>query len=165
MASVTFPTELKGDGRTYTDDDNPSTGLANDGHRQRFVPCLMNLPPMLGHMVQTAQQVRSDRLITTEASAKAVSAQGSAEKAAATATQAAGNADASAQRASAIYPTVAAGLAATAADQYFKVPEAGYMQVYRNSNGAAEPTFKLASQEALQKLNARPDPLLTSLIF
>ena len=40
MASVTFPTSLGGDGSTVTDDANPSTGLANGGHRTRFVPAL-----------------------------------------------------------------------------------------------------------------------------
>lgn len=29
-------------GVTYTDDDNASTGLANGGHRTRFIPCLSN---------------------------------------------------------------------------------------------------------------------------
>ena len=38
MAQVTFPTYLGGSGNTYSDDDNPHTGLANDGHRVRFVP-------------------------------------------------------------------------------------------------------------------------------
>lgn len=42
MASVTFPTSLGGDGNTYTDDSNATTGLANGGHRTRFVPCLSN---------------------------------------------------------------------------------------------------------------------------
>lgn len=40
MASVTFPADLGGDGATYTDDSDPSTGLANGGHRTRFVPAL-----------------------------------------------------------------------------------------------------------------------------
>lgn len=40
MASVTFPADLGGDGNTYTDDSDPSTGLANGGHRTRFVPAL-----------------------------------------------------------------------------------------------------------------------------
>ena len=40
MTSVTFPTTLGGDGSTVTDDANPSTGLANGGHRTRFVPAL-----------------------------------------------------------------------------------------------------------------------------
>lgn len=36
MASVTL------NGVTYTDDSNASTGMANGGHRVRFVPCLSN---------------------------------------------------------------------------------------------------------------------------
>jgi hypothetical protein len=40
MASVTFPAGLGGDGLTYSDDSDPSTGLANGGHRTRFVPAL-----------------------------------------------------------------------------------------------------------------------------
>lgn len=40
MSSVTFPSDLGGDGATYTDDSSPSTGLAAGGHRTRFVPCL-----------------------------------------------------------------------------------------------------------------------------
>ena len=164
MASVTFPVELGGDGNTYSDDDNPTTGLGNDGHRQRFVPCLMNLPPMMGVVVQNAQQARADRLTTNEASAKAVSAKGDAEKPQLRPRPPRPRRT-PLQQASATYSTVALGLAATTADQYFKVPEAGYLQLYRNSNGAAEPIFKLASQEELVKLNAHPDPLLTSLIF
>lgn len=38
--SVTFPTNLGGDGSTVTDDDNASTGLGNGGHRTRFVPAM-----------------------------------------------------------------------------------------------------------------------------
>lgn len=40
MSSVTFPPSLGGDGSTLTDDANSSTGLANGGHRTRFVPAL-----------------------------------------------------------------------------------------------------------------------------
>lgn len=36
--SVTFPLVLGGSGNTFTDDDNPLTGLDNDGHRTRLVP-------------------------------------------------------------------------------------------------------------------------------
>ncbi|WP_417788231.1 hypothetical protein [Stutzerimonas xanthomarina] len=165
MASVTFPPELGGDGSTVTDDDNPATGLGNDGHRERFIPALKNAVAVTGNAKDSAAQARSDRLTATSAAAQAVSAKGAAEKAASTATQAAAAATASAQEAAGTYPSVAQGLGATTADQYFKVPENGYLQLYRNSNGAAEPIFKLASQESLVKLSAQPDPLLTSLIF
>lgn len=40
MAQVTFPPELGGDGKTYSDDSNPTTGMGNGGHRTRFVPAL-----------------------------------------------------------------------------------------------------------------------------
>ena len=40
MSSVTFPTNLGGNGQTYTDDNDPSTGLRDGGWRSRFVPCL-----------------------------------------------------------------------------------------------------------------------------
>lgn len=50
MASVTFPANLGGDGSTVTDDSNSSTGLANGGHRTRFVPAL-------AQMVSVAQTV------------------------------------------------------------------------------------------------------------
>ncbi len=38
--TVTFPTSLGGDGLTYTDDDDASTGLDGGGWRTRFVPAL-----------------------------------------------------------------------------------------------------------------------------
>lgn len=40
MSSVTFPTDLGGDGSTVTDDNNPTTGLDDGGHVARFVPAL-----------------------------------------------------------------------------------------------------------------------------
>jgi hypothetical protein len=43
MASVTFPVAIGGDGSTVSDDSNVSTGLANGGHRTRFVPALGQL--------------------------------------------------------------------------------------------------------------------------
>jgi len=40
MTSVYFDPALGGDGSTVTDDASPTTGLANGGHRARFVPAL-----------------------------------------------------------------------------------------------------------------------------
>ena len=40
MSSVYFDPAVGGDGSTVTDDSNPTTGLANGGHRARFVPAL-----------------------------------------------------------------------------------------------------------------------------
>jgi hypothetical protein len=46
MASVTMPSALGGSGATYTDDSDPSTGLANGGHRTRLVPMLADAVAM-----------------------------------------------------------------------------------------------------------------------
>ena len=43
MSSVYFDPAVGGDGSTVTDDSNPTTGLANGGHRTRFVPSLANI--------------------------------------------------------------------------------------------------------------------------
>ncbi len=43
MSSVTFPPSVGGDGSTVTDDNNPSTGLGNGGHRTRFIPALSQM--------------------------------------------------------------------------------------------------------------------------
>ena len=40
MSSVTFSTDLGGDGSTVTDDNDPTTGLDDGGHVYRFVPAL-----------------------------------------------------------------------------------------------------------------------------
>ncbi len=43
MSSVYFDPAVGGDGSTVSDDSNPSTGLANGGHRTRFVPAMANI--------------------------------------------------------------------------------------------------------------------------
>ena len=165
MASVTFPTAYGGDGNTYTDDANPATGLANGGHRLRFVPCLAGAVEMAAWTKQMADSTYADRLQAATDSAKAQGARSAAEAAATTATGAAESATASAQQAAAHYPSVTEALAATESGSYFQVPEGGYVQLYINDGGSAKPVLKMASQEELMKLNARPDPLLTSLLF
>lgn len=55
MTSVTFPVALGGDGSTVTDDASATTGLANGGHRTRFVPALAQaVAVMNGAVAQTA---------------------------------------------------------------------------------------------------------------
>lgn len=56
MSSVTFLTTVGGDGSTVTDDSNPSTGLANGGHRTRFVPALAQTVAIAANTVDKAQQ-------------------------------------------------------------------------------------------------------------
>lgn len=54
MASVTFPPAVGGDGSTVSDDASPTTGLANGGHRIRFVPALAQLVAIATFVVQKA---------------------------------------------------------------------------------------------------------------
>lgn len=55
MTSVYFDPALGGDGSTVTDDANVSTGLANGGHRTRFVPALSQVVQMAQTAVTNAQ--------------------------------------------------------------------------------------------------------------
>lgn len=57
MASVTFPLDVGGSGLTVTDDASPTTGLANGGHRARFVPALAQVVAVAQHVVDTAEDV------------------------------------------------------------------------------------------------------------
>lgn len=57
MASVTFPAALGGDGKTYTDDADPNTGLDGLGYVERFVPCLQNAVAMAGYTAQYAAKI------------------------------------------------------------------------------------------------------------
>lgn len=71
MASVTFLPEVGGNGSTVTDDANPTTGLANGGHRARFVPALAQVVAVASHVVDTAQDVNTDRLAAQQAATDA----------------------------------------------------------------------------------------------
>lgn len=57
MASVTFPAALGGDGKTYSDDADPNTGLDGLGYVERFVPCLQNAVAMAGYTAQYAAKI------------------------------------------------------------------------------------------------------------
>ncbi|CAA0103631.1 hypothetical protein [Zhongshania aliphaticivorans] len=57
MASVTFSEAVGGDGSTITDDGNPTTGLGNDGHRERLVPALTQLVAVAENVVSVAESV------------------------------------------------------------------------------------------------------------
>lgn len=79
MTSVTFPTSLGGDGSTVTDDANASTGLANGGHRLRFVPSLAQLVAVANYTVTYSLARVNDAaaqvaLATAQAQAAAASA-------------------------------------------------------------------------------------------
>lgn len=80
MASVTFPPALGGDGSTVTDDANATTGLANGGHRTRFVPSLAQVVAcMSGAVSQATAQVAA---ATTQAGNALTSANNAAASAA-----------------------------------------------------------------------------------
>jgi hypothetical protein len=55
MASVTFPVTVGGNGSTVSDDSNASTGLANGGHRTRFVPALQQMVAVAQTVVSIGQ--------------------------------------------------------------------------------------------------------------
>ena len=78
MASVTFTPDVGGSGLTVTDDANPTTGLANGGHRARFVPALAQVVAVAQHVVDTAEDVNADKLVAQQA---VVDAQGYAQDA------------------------------------------------------------------------------------
>jgi hypothetical protein len=54
MASVTFSSSVGGDNSTVTDDASPTTGLANGGHRTRFVAALAQLVAVASNAVASA---------------------------------------------------------------------------------------------------------------
>ena len=78
MASVTFLSSVGGDNSTVTDDSNGTTGLANGGHRLRFVPALAQIVAVASFIVTQA----------TNAAASASSASSSASSASTSASNA-----------------------------------------------------------------------------
>lgn len=171
MSSVTFPTEYGGTGQTFNDDS-----FRNGGHRQNFIPALDNARRMAGFTKSQADITNADRIATTADRNAAQTARTQAQMASVTSVNAANTAVAAAdsaqtaaeqaaQNASAIYQSVAEGLSNTSSGEYFKVPEQSWIQLYRNNDGSAHPVFRLASQDELERLNTRLDPMLTSLLF
>lgn len=74
--SVTFLESVGGDGSTITGDANPTTGLANGGHRKRFVPALAQAVAVAQHVVDTAEDVNADAVTSTAAAATATTQAG-----------------------------------------------------------------------------------------
>lgn len=91
MASVTFPVELGGDGNTYTDDTDPQTGLANNGHLTRFIPTLQGAVAMASTAKDKASEAATS---ATNAAASASAASTSESNAGTSATNAANSASA-----------------------------------------------------------------------
>lgn len=73
--SVTFLESVGGDGSTVTDGANPTTGLANGGHRKHFVPALSQVVAVAGNTVTKAAEAAAS------AAAAAYAADSAAESA------------------------------------------------------------------------------------
>lgn len=67
MASVTFPIGIGGDGSTVTDDASTTTGLANGGHRTRFVPALAQVVAVASNAVTSATSASSSATLALNA--------------------------------------------------------------------------------------------------
>ena len=79
--SATFLESVGGDGSTVTGDANPTTGLANGGHRKRFVNALAQVVAVAQYVVDTASGIGDDVIAAQQA---VVDAQGYAQDAAQT---------------------------------------------------------------------------------
>lgn len=79
--TVYFDPAVGGTGLTVTDDGNPTTGLDNDGHRERLVPAFSNVVLVAQHVVDTVSGVGTS---VAEAQQAATDAHGYAQDAAQT---------------------------------------------------------------------------------
>lgn len=69
MSSAYFDPAVGGDGSTVTDDADPSTGLAQGGHRDRFVPALAQTVAVAGFVL-----TKADEAVSSESAAAASAA-------------------------------------------------------------------------------------------
>lgn len=79
--TVYFDPAVGGTGLTVTDDGNRTTGLDNDGHRERLVPAFSNVVQVAKFIVDTASGIGDDVIASQQA---VVDAQGYAQDAAQT---------------------------------------------------------------------------------
>lgn len=112
MSSVYFNPAVGGDGSTVTDDASAATGLANGGHRTRFVPGLAQFVAVaswvLAQLGGIAASVAAAAGAASAASGSASSASTSATNAAGSATAASGSATAAANSAATVnLPSIA----------------------------------------------------------
>lgn len=181
--SVTFSEDLGGDGSTVTDDADPNTGLANGGHRERYVPTLAQTVVMARTATDkaaaannsaqaaasSAQQASNDRdaisLNRQELDQRVQDADASATAAADSAATASNMADAVAQS-TATYTSESEGLANTTDTEYFRViaaPNATEVAVYRNDAGSATPITTYYTQGGVDERNRQATRLARSL--
>lgn len=74
MASVYFDPAVGGDGSTVTDDSNPATGLANGGHRSRFISALVQIVAVAANVVTKAAQAAASAATATSKAGEATTA-------------------------------------------------------------------------------------------
>lgn len=131
MSSVTFSAGVGGDGSTVTDDSNATTGLANGGHRTRFVPALGQVVAVAANTVTKA----------TEAAASAAAALAS-ESAAAS------SASAAASQAAALVGTSTTSLAIAVASKTFTTQASKQFNVgqFVLATSGADPTNYMYGQ-------------------
>lgn len=79
MAGVTI------NGNTYTDDSNASTGLANGGHRTRFIPLIADVVTVAAQVADGAAAVQAESPVANAAAAAASAAAAAIDAAAAAA--------------------------------------------------------------------------------
>jgi hypothetical protein len=72
--SVTFSTEIGGDGSTVTDDDNATTGLRDGGWRTRFVPCFTNQVSIANYVVTKAGEAAASQTAAASSATAAAAA-------------------------------------------------------------------------------------------
>lgn len=76
MSSVYFDPAVGGNGSTVSDDANPSTGLADGGHRTRFVPALAQVVAIAGNTVTKAQESAASAASASASALTALNAPG-----------------------------------------------------------------------------------------
>lgn len=74
--SVTFSESVGGDGSTVTGGADPTTGLANGGHRKRLVPALVQVVAVAQRVVDTAEDVNTDAATASSAATTATTQAG-----------------------------------------------------------------------------------------
>lgn len=76
MSSVYFNPAVGGDGSTVTDDANATTGLANGGHRTRFVPALSQTVAVAANTVTQATNAANSAAASADSATTALNAPG-----------------------------------------------------------------------------------------
>jgi hypothetical protein len=101
MTAVTFPTAIGGSGRTYSDDNDPNTGMADGGHLERWMPLMQDVVAAAEYVGIYAQDIDTADENAQAAASSEQAAATSATNAAQSATAAATSATNAAQSATA----------------------------------------------------------------